>query len=418
VTLPRARPADEGGFVLVGAVMIVLALTILGLSLFSLSSFESQFLKRSVDQERAFSAAAGAMERVKFSLLKGGRLEHSWFGFPDGVVDSARAWQWKAGVMVENGPIDAGAVHVRVHARVGEAVQTVSGIFTMNTVDNTYRRLITTSGSVTVTVGAARPANMLRLEGVVYERSPGSGWPALLAPPAPDSIRHSQAWIEDPDVQSAFDAHLATATDATLGVVGGNPEWTFDAVGQQPGYFRVPADLIYNNPGPNFSFVYSGGLFELRVRGPVVWLLPKGFRAFSEMTVNRISGGTDDCLVMIAGVNTDPDPAFFDQGIVLPNGIHNPDDVPIILITPGQIILWRGPDSSPRVLDYLTTYSGGINLAGSLYPYDLLHPIGHPNDQPTGLVDRLLEWGALPGGSASTSSQLQLVSGSWQESRN
>ena len=40
-------PGEASGFVLVGVVMIALALTILGLSLFSLSGYESQFLDRS-----------------------------------------------------------------------------------------------------------------------------------------------------------------------------------------------------------------------------------------------------------------------------------------------------------------------------------------------------------------------------------
>jgi hypothetical protein len=46
-------PEDDRGFVIVGVVMFVLALTILGLSLFSLSSYESQFLNRSLAREQA-----------------------------------------------------------------------------------------------------------------------------------------------------------------------------------------------------------------------------------------------------------------------------------------------------------------------------------------------------------------------------
>lgn len=413
----KTRPGDERGFVLVGAVMVVLALTIIGLSLFSLSSFESQFLRRSVDQESAFYAATGAMERVRFNLARSGRLEHSWFGFPEGAVDSARAWQWKSGVMVESGPIDPGIVHVRVHARVREAVQTVSGSFAVNVTNNNYRRLFTIGGNVSVNVSAPDfSPGTVRLEGAVYESSAASGWVGLLQSPAPDSIFHGLAWVQPPAVQPLFDANYASTQAATL-IPGVNPTWTFDANGQQPGFFRTPYDP-YNVPGSGFSFSYLGGASTFGVRGPAVWLAPQGVRAFTEVTIDRLPGGVDDCLIIVAGINAGVQ--YPGYGVVFEHGLRNPENVPIIIVSPGRVMLRRGTDANPpRVLNYLTVYSGGIEVAGfQTFTQTYRHPVGDPNDLPGGLVDRLLSWGALPGGTLNTSSQLQLIAGSWQESRN
>ena len=62
------RDRSSQGFVLVGVVMLVLALTILGLSLFSLSSYEAQFLRQTRDSEQSFVSALGGLERAKCLL--------------------------------------------------------------------------------------------------------------------------------------------------------------------------------------------------------------------------------------------------------------------------------------------------------------------------------------------------------------
>ncbi len=60
-----ARAAAERGFVLIGVVVMVLALTIIGISLYSLSGYEVQFFGRSYDERRATYAASGGVELVK-----------------------------------------------------------------------------------------------------------------------------------------------------------------------------------------------------------------------------------------------------------------------------------------------------------------------------------------------------------------
>src|SRR6476646_7178158 len=81
---PSRDPSRSSGFVLVGVVIFVLALTILGLSLFSLSTYEADFFGRSSDQAQAFYSALGGIEWAKFMLLQKGNLAS--VGIPSKVV--------------------------------------------------------------------------------------------------------------------------------------------------------------------------------------------------------------------------------------------------------------------------------------------------------------------------------------------
>ena len=87
--VPRGRrcAASERGFVLVGVVMFVLALTILGLSLFALSSYEAQFQTSSYLSGQAFNVAQSGVEHVKFVLAHKKRLQDVRTSlYPNGVV--------------------------------------------------------------------------------------------------------------------------------------------------------------------------------------------------------------------------------------------------------------------------------------------------------------------------------------------
>src|SRR5262245_6741389 len=66
---------SERGFVLPGVVMFVIVLTILGLSLFALSSYEAQFMNATLDETQAFYLANGAIDRAKFLLTSTYQLQ-------------------------------------------------------------------------------------------------------------------------------------------------------------------------------------------------------------------------------------------------------------------------------------------------------------------------------------------------------
>src|SRR5262249_38055573 len=90
--LANPRRDGERGFVLPGVVMFVIVLTILGLSLFALSSYEAQFMNATLDQTQAFYFANGAIDRARYLLTSTYRLQDVASNLGAGV-DSAIAIQ-------------------------------------------------------------------------------------------------------------------------------------------------------------------------------------------------------------------------------------------------------------------------------------------------------------------------------------
>src|SRR5262249_2977160 len=125
---PFVRREDplERGFVLVGVVMFVLALTILGLSLFSLSSYEAQFLTRSFDSDQAFYAAQSGIEHAKFVIAKQRKLvDVSTSLFPAPEVVYARAARTDTVPMDTTSSIDAFPPGTPISIRVMASVNGV-----------------------------------------------------------------------------------------------------------------------------------------------------------------------------------------------------------------------------------------------------------------------------------------------------
>src|SRR6266516_3851897 len=80
------RSPEQRGFVLVGVVMFVLALTILGISLFTLSNYESQFFDASYNQSQAFYDALSGIERTKYILAATNDPSKVGTDLPAGVI--------------------------------------------------------------------------------------------------------------------------------------------------------------------------------------------------------------------------------------------------------------------------------------------------------------------------------------------
>src|SRR5436309_4094894 len=114
--MPADGRGSGRGFVLVGVVMLVLALTILGLSLFSLSSFESQFLGRSLDGACAFHAANGGLDRARFALAATESLQSVRAGLPEHVVSTTAFQEQEPGDTLTTGQVlwGGGPVVIRV----------------------------------------------------------------------------------------------------------------------------------------------------------------------------------------------------------------------------------------------------------------------------------------------------------------
>ena len=96
--LPQPR-RDERGFILVGVVTFMLALTILGLSLFALSSYEAQFFFASASREQSLQRAESGMELVKALISSTALLQDAHKAEGQYGITHAMAYQWRSGVL-------------------------------------------------------------------------------------------------------------------------------------------------------------------------------------------------------------------------------------------------------------------------------------------------------------------------------
>ena len=141
----RGTHAGERGFVLVGVVMFVLALTILGLSLYAISGYEGQFLTDTQAEEQALFRAEGGMAMAQ-SLLQVPPYSLTQSHYAEGYegVERATAWQIRNSLPDSTGNIDwTKNIFLRISTRVGNQTRVVEQEFTPQQRYSPYRRLFT-----------------------------------------------------------------------------------------------------------------------------------------------------------------------------------------------------------------------------------------------------------------------------------
>src|SRR4249920_3080371 len=345
--MPR-RPirSEASGFVLVGVVMFVLALVILGLSLFSLSSYEGQFVERTKESDAAFYAASSGIEHAKFALARSeslGLVSASLFPTPDVVY--ARAQRLDNGDTVgsikdmpEGTPIE-----IRVMARVRNERRMIQARFIPVQTDNVYKRLISAQDGIQI--GAFFDGNpamptcgRIYLDGKIRVTDPDASWMACatLNPgavtnddvPLPDLASFwARFWDMATEVQSDTDNRIRFENGATL--PGGPADVEFFKTTQDPNN-----DVVVGEDPLDFSesFVDRPGTTP-RIRttddGPrtYVWLLDHGIRVAQQMNIFADDG---DCLVIVARHVKKPGSDHI--GIWFPRPV-NPTNCAVIMVS-------------------------------------------------------------------------------------
>lgn len=404
--------APDSGFVLIGVVVFVLALTILVFSLYGLSSYEAQFFQRSLDEEQAFQSAVGGIERAKCVLMQTSLLRSVADSLPVENVTAAVAIQAHGSVSDSVGDVNwQGAdVTIRVTAEVNDARRTIEGNFTPrdSVALSYYSSLLTVSEGIEVDVasstGPSDRSNRVLLGGPVWESSSQdtNSWKPLLCPPAPLGIRKSPA-VPVPDV-APFLTHPGKIDQAVLPVVSGpasNQTYLLDAgPGLTVRYFDTPDDDV-----PFNLFPYG---CQVQVRGLAVWLMPHGInRIFEAVKIDGLGG--QDCLVIIAGA----------EGITFWGGLQA--SIPVVLVSSGQVVLYHGEnDSGSSSTVDLAIFALSARFMGPGAPFvlplirDPAGPLNSLGGNP-GYLDALAGQGALPNAS-SGGRRLDLVPGTWHAS--
>ena len=324
---------DRRGFVLVGVAMFILVLTILGLSLFTLSGFESQFTVKSLHRSAAFSAASGGIERARFALLSTDKLESVKDFLPrDGVI-YARAIQGPDPDSGDStGTIDPNGedIWVRVRAQQDGATVEVQARFEAEQPQDYYKRLITARH---VFVSSAEKPQTYISGAVAQPLIGNTSWntpPPPSDPPGrpPIEVRNT---LQLPALVSYYDAHRPGASQALNPGLSGN--YTLNA-GGGTSYFYSPPDVggqwnvLATHPNPSIS-----------VNGTAIWLLKAGTVACMQFTDRvTITGTPGSRLIIVARPVFDQEEqraVEFNGGIMDGTPGIPATGIPLIIVTPG-----------------------------------------------------------------------------------
>ncbi len=219
----RSHRANSQGFVLVGVVMLVLALTILGFSLFSLSGFEAQFFGGAMHETQAFYDATGGIDRAKFVLENTGNLASVKQDLPlEGVV-------WASARYVESGDSTRDVdwddatklIQIRVVAEERGLRKVLEANFTPGSQHSVYENTLVTNGNIAFLSDhdswqihpqgsfhhdSGEPYGRVQLNPNTYV-----AWDSVGTSVPPIIIKEP---VPGPDVDAFINAHIAEAEEA------------------------------------------------------------------------------------------------------------------------------------------------------------------------------------------------------------
>jgi hypothetical protein len=428
----ESRPA---GFVLVGVLMFILVLTILGLTLFSLGSYESQFFFRSNDDQTARYAALSGIERAKFALSNTGSLRaaQDLSGVP---IDSLVYTVAKQGPVFDTAD-SMGAVSwnsdstvwIRSLAVVNGQRALIEARFSPSEKAEHYRRLFSLSSpnlglDVAMTNGTTTVGPQVLLYGALSQASTNTAFLATAGvPPNPYSTGDT---LSPPNIKAFFAKHW-NAPGTTVVWPRNKDDYDLDASGapDQIGFFETPASLG-DDPNGYWSLNADYGhgnhngsaTASITVHGTCIWMFDRGVRWYKRLTV---IGTPSDALILVAdssyATTENDDAILFKSGIAPTPGYLN-TIVPIILVTSqGVGIQYYVVTDAATQLSYLSVYAAACDIVGPIPPntMDLVHSAAAPQDKGGGLIDRLALKGLLPNTTSGTAGDFTPKPRTWRE---
>lgn len=411
--------SDPRGFVLIGVVMFVLALTILGLSLFSLSSYEAQFLGRSRRGAQTLYDAMSGVEWARVVLARERKLQAvgssqpAWNTRPANIV-SVEAWQGNNA----SGNINFTSgeeVRIRVLAddQRGER-RMVEMQYEPVVPDILYRHVIDSYTYVRLDAEIGGQVRRTTLDGPVrlntdtYPNWQFDAWPPLPPPP-------TIGGVPLPQVASFIAANPTVNQPGNSGTgeytLTGSGSVTFFQTATPPG---ATVSLYDNTDEPG----EPPPPVDIIVSGTCVWMLPKGMRINRPV---RVLGTSADRLVIVAGriesiAGVTPGPDGWIIGLWFFSGIES-ENVPVVLVSDAQVAIHHTQQTAaPGTVNALSIFARSVDLEGpeSSSPTSLnIQVLRHEVDM-DGVIDELTAKGALPNLTSGGSSFVP-VPGTWRE---
>ena len=435
---PDVAAHDERGFILVGVVMFMLALTILGLSLFALSSYEAQFFYASQSREQSLQSSESGMELVKALLSANPQLQSARLAVGQLGITQALAYQARSSDpndTTSNGPVNwDSTLVVVVSARAGGEERTVQSRFVPVVSKSPYHQLISCGQNLSYNLSKGTSRSM-QLTGAVWQpvqTAADSTWtryvdwrsgrpidpstpPALSASTFVDAKRLLASPVDDSD--------FASNSNRT-------PRWWIEfsnRSGSPKPYYSPPSPandtgLTGPNPPPelaDYEF-YSEHTLELRIHGTVIWVVKEGVCFRHKVTVVPDPAVVNDpndpnVLVIVAKPNrgsANPNRAIWFQG-----GLEVSDSTAtkVFLVSQGEISLTNARDGNDNenVRAVSVVAGGGVELMG---PSNASLKVAHASSM-NAIADDLLARGWLPALSGGTGVSFEFAKYSWHESR-
>ena len=416
------RGAGERGFILVGVVTFMLALTILGLSLFALSSFEAQFFGASVAREQAFHHAESGMELAKVLLARSPspqRLEAVREAVGQLGVTSALAYQQRGSLPDDTtsvGPMDwEKSVTLVVSARSGGVERTFKASYWPG--ENPYRRLLTAGNGVEVNTEVSSSPSSLEIRGGVWHpvgAAQDTSWTGDLTWPEGRPVQTNVP----PQLQAnAFvDAHLADPRTGEPPLepaqVGTGFELKLEGSGDAATFFRSPSSTSSEGDGEEYSF-YAHRALRIFIRGTVVWVARRGV-SFGEGVEIVPLGNEPSTLVIVAKRNGRDDEGE-DLGIKFKGGLVLDPNTHLYLVSEGDISITNinTEDENHDAFRVSMVAGGRIELGGPEVGHRFR--LTYDADEMDPLAEQLLSRGALPSLVVGASPTFELVRSTWAE---
>lgn len=412
---------DEQGFILVGVVMFTLALTILGLSLFSLSSYEAQFFDGSLTREQALQRSESGIEVVKALISASpGRLDAAQAAVGRYGITQAIAYQWRSSDprdTTSSGFVNTdSSVVIVVRARERGATRTLQARFTPVPQRNPYRNLFTAAGGIVYnTTNGTSPT--VELQGSVWTRVTSAADTAWVPLVRWLSGRPLVSGLPPSPAANAFvDTRLATARAPTAWDAS-NCNLTFRNTGSTPITFvSPPSPTNASNRAEYGQYTFfTDATTTISVRGTCVWVVPAGV-CFRQRVVVQPEPGQSGTLVIVAKPNGVA-PGYTNRGIWFQSGLDltDPANTRLFLVSSGDIALTALRNLASKDMRAITALAGGsIELMGpnAGSTWKLTHDASMD-----AIADDLLARGALPATSGGSSVAFAYSGASWKETR-
>jgi len=426
-----ALERQERGFMLVGVVMFMLALTILGMSLFVLSSYEAQFFTASASREQSMQSAESGMELVKLLLqMSPRRLENAKLAVGQHGITSAIAYQWRGPLATDStsqGPVDWNdTLMVVVTAGSRGAERTIQARFTTTPAENPYKQLFSAGSGIRFNLANGTPPQGFEIRGGAWQ---------LVETTSDTAWTQRVRWPEGrPMLTSAAPRPLGNAFVGSKLDGAEDPGWSGDHApytltlsnpNQDPEgtvtFFRSPAspsDAQEDQDEDEFNWYsfYVDQKLTIRIKGTVVWLVPRGACFKKEVAVEPIDEDVPSTLIIVARANENQ-PGFENRGLWFMGGLNvTHDHARVYLVSEGDIGFTREEDSRSVSMDadQVTMVAGGMIELGGPFP-GYIQRVEYEPPVMDALADVLIAIGALPPLTAGTGVSYFLARSTWAE---